>query len=202
MAVGPFDPSAPTAPRSEWSTIRTLLPFLWPPGQLEMRVRVVVALALLSGAKMATVYVPILYKQAVDILSQEASAAIVIPVGLIVAYGLIRLISTAFSELRDAVFAKVAQRAIRSVALTTFKHLHSLSLRFHLERQTGGLSRIIERGTKGIEFLLTFMLFNILPTLLEIVLVCAILWALFDIWFAAVTFVTIASYIAFTLVIT
>jgi ATP-binding cassette subfamily B protein len=202
MPPNRFDPTAPVTPRSEWSTIRSLLPYLWQKGALEMRVRVVIALALLAAAKIANVYVPVLYKQAIDVLSVENAALIVVPVGLVVAYGLIRLMATAFAELRDAVFAKVAQRAIRSVALATFRHLHSLSLRFHLDRRTGGLSRSIERGTKGIEFLLTFMLFNVLPTLLEIVLVCGILWVLYDFWFAFVTFVTIAGYIAFTMIVT
>ena len=197
-----FDPAAPMTPRSEWSTIRTLLPYLWQKEALEMRVRVVVALLLLTVAKFAGVYVPLLYKRAIDILAVENAALIVVPVGLVVAYGLIRLMATAFSELRDAVFAKVAQRAVRSVALATFRHLHSLSLRFHLDRRTGGLSRSIERGTKGIEFLLSFMLFNILPTLLEILLVCGILWVLYGVLFALVTFVTIAGYIAFTMIIT
>jgi len=202
MPPNRFDPAAPMTPRSEWSTIRSLLPYLWQKGALEMRVRVVIALVLLAVAKIANVYVPVLYKQAIDVLSVENAALIVVPVGLVVAYGLIRLMATAFAELRDAVFAKVAQRAIRSVALATFRHLHSLSLRFHLDRRTGGLSRSIERGTKGIEFLLSFMLFNILPTLLEIVLVCGILWVLYDFLFAAVTFVTIAGYIAFTMIVT
>jgi len=202
MPPNRFDPAAPMTPRSEWSTIRSLLPYLWQKGAVEMRVRVVVALLLLAAAKAANVYVPILYKRAIDVLTVENAALIVVPVGLVVAYGLIRLMATAFAELRDAVFAKVAQRAIRSVALATFRHLHSLSLRFHLDRRTGGLSRSIERGTKGIEFLLSFMLFNILPTLLEIVLVCGILWVLYDFLFAAVTFVTIAGYIAFTMIVT
>ncbi|MCP4329203.1 MAG: ABC transporter ATP-binding protein/permease [Alphaproteobacteria bacterium] len=202
MPPNRFDPTAPVTPRSEWSTIRTLLPYLWPTGQAEMRARVVVAMLLLAAAKVANVYVPILYKQAVDILSVQNINLIVVPVGLVVGYGIVRLMSTAFAELRDAVFAKVAQRAIRMVALTTFRHLHALSLRFHLDRQTGGLSRVIERGTKGIEFLLSFMLFNVLPTLLEIVLVCGILWGLYDFWFAIVTFVTIVGYIVFTMMVT
>ena len=121
---------------------------------------------------------------------------------LILAYGLLRLLSSAFGELRDALFAKVTQRAIRRVALQVFEHLHSLSLRFHLDRQTGGVSRDIERGTRGISFLLTFMLFNILPTLLEIFLVAAILFVKYDPWFAIITFVTLAAYIVFTLVVT
>ena len=121
---------------------------------------------------------------------------------MILAYGFARVLSLAFGELRDAIFAKVAQRSIRSVALNVFRHLHALSLRFHLERQTGGLSRSVERGTKAIQTLLSFMLFNILPTLLEILLVCAILWGMFNIWFALATFVTVIAYIAYTLVIT
>jgi len=126
----------------------------------------------------------------------------VLPLALLVGYGAIRVLSVAFSELREALFAKVAQRAMRRAALLTFRHIHALSLRYHLERRTGGLSRVIERGIKGIEFLLAFMLFNILPTLLEILLVCGVLWGLFDIWFALVTFVTIVTYIVFTLLVT
>ena len=190
------------ARRSHLRTIRTLLPYLWPRGSLEMRGRVVLAVLLLVGAKVANVYVPILYKEAVDILSDDAAVAIVVPVAILLAYGALRVLTVAFGELRDAVFAKVAERAIRTVALRVFDHLHRLSLRFHVERRTGGLSRAIERGTKGIEFLLTFMLFNVLPTLVEVAMVCGILWALYGIAYAAVTFVTIAAYIAFTLSIT
>jgi ATP-binding cassette subfamily B protein len=166
-----------------------------------MKLRVVGALALLAGAKFANVYVPIVFKHAVDLLAGQAGAPIALPLGLLFAYGILRVASIAFAELRDAVFAKVGQRAIRTVALETFRHLHALTLRFHLERQTGGLSRAIERGTKGIDTLLSFMLFNILPTLLEIALVCGILWKMFDIWYALVTFVTVGSYIGFTLIV-
>ena len=190
------------ARRSHLRTIRTLLPYLWPRGSLEMRGRVVLAMLLLVGAKVANVYVPILYKEAVDILSDDAAAAIVVPVAILLAYGALRVLTVAFGELRDAVFAKVAERAIRTVALRVFDHLHRLSLRFHVERRTGGLSRAIERGTKGIEFLLTFMLFNVLPTLVEVAMVCGILWVLYGVAYAAVTFVTIAAYIAFTLSVT
>jgi ATP-binding cassette, subfamily B, heavy metal transporter len=198
-----FLPSDVGTARRDLQAVRTLLPYLWPRGEADLRVRVVVALGFLVVAKLATVYVPILYKRAVDALSVDPSqAAVVVPAAVIVAYGLVRVASSAFAELRDAVFAKVAQRAIRRVALQTFNHLHRLSLRFHLERQTGGVSRAIERGTKGIEFLLSFMLFNILPTLLEIGLVCGILWGLYSFPFAAVTFVTIAGYIAFTVLVT
>ena len=191
-----------TEPGFEWGALKALSRYLWPRHAKEIRLRVLVALGLLAVAKLANVYVPILYKEAVDILAADASAIIVLPLGLILGYGIIRVLSIIFAELRDAVFAKVGQRAVRTVGLETFRHLHELALRFHLERQTGGLTRSIERGTKGIDFLLTFMLFNIIPTLFEIVLVCAILWALFDIWFALVTFVTVAGYIAFTLLVT
>jgi ATP-binding cassette subfamily B protein len=187
---------------NEFRAFRILAPHLWPRGSLELRGRVVLALALLVGAKLTNVYVPIFYKQAVDILNGEAGAAVALPIGLLIAYGVARLFAVAFGELRDAVFAKVAQRAMRTSALKTFEHLHALSLRFHLDRQTGGLSRVIERGVSGIEFLLNFMIFNIVPTLLEILLVCGILWGLFDWRFAAVTGVTIFGYIAFSLLVT
>ena len=189
-------------PSFEWGALRDLSPYLWPAGQSEIKLRVVVALFFLTCAKVATVYVPMLYKEMVDLFSNPARLPLELPLALLVAYGLLRVMSIAFAELRDAVFAKVAQRAIRNVALKTFRHLHRLALRFHLERQTGGLSRAIERGTKGIDFLLTFMLFNIIPTLLEITMVCGILWALFSVWYALVTFFTIASYIVYTLIVT
>jgi ABC-type transport system involved in Fe-S cluster assembly fused permease/ATPase subunit len=189
--------------------LRTLLPYLWPKRGtseiwVEMRLRVFVALILLVGAKLANVYVPILYKKAVDVLTGDKGAAVIlaVPIGLLIAYGLVRVLTVAFSELRDAIFAKVAQRSIRTVALRTFQHLHRLALRFHLERKTGGLSRAIERGTKGIEFLLSFMLFNVIPTLVEILMVCGILWYLYNLWFALVTFVTIFGYIVFTMNVT
>src|SRR4051794_35808058 len=193
-----------TRPRKlgERETIRSLLPYLWPRGEMELRVRVVAAIVCLFVAKVANVYVPVLYKHAIDALGTTAGTAAVLPIGMILAYGLARVLSLAFGELRDAIFSKVAQRSIRAVALNVFRHLHALSLRFHLERQTGGLSRSVERGTKAIQTLLSFMLFNILPTLLEILLVCAILWGMFNIWFALGTFVTVVLYIAYTLVIT
>ncbi|HEU4616505.1 MAG TPA: ABC transporter ATP-binding protein/permease [Gammaproteobacteria bacterium] len=195
-------PKTPRPTGFEWGALRTLAPYMWPAGSASLRLRVVVALAFLAGAKAATVYVPILFKRMVDLFSDPAHLPLVLPLGLLVAYGFARIASIAFAELRDAVFAKVAQRAIRQVALRTFRHLHALSLAFHLARQTGGLSRAIERGTAGIDSLLSFMLFNILPTLIEIMLVCGILWAFFDVWFALVTFVCVASYIAYTLAVT
>jgi ATP-binding cassette subfamily B protein len=182
--------------RAEWSTIRTLLPYL-----LEFKGRVVLAVVLLVLAKLANVGVPLALKEIVDAMNHP-QAALAVPIALVIAYGLLRLFSTLFGELRDAVFAKVTQRAIRQVALKVFVHLHSLSLRFHLDRQTGGMSRDIERGTKGISFLLTFLLFNILPTLLEIALVAIILFSKYSAWFAVITFITLFIYIAYTLMIT
>ncbi|MDO8414035.1 MAG: ABC transporter transmembrane domain-containing protein, partial [Gallionellaceae bacterium] len=178
--------------RSEWTTVRTLLPYL-----MEFKGRVALAIILLILAKLANVAVPLVLKEIVDAMNKP-TAMLLIPVFLIVAYGLMRLFSTLFGELRDAVFAKVTQRAMRRVALQVFTHLHSLSLRFHLDRQTGGVSRDIERGTRGISFLLTFLLFNILPTLLEIGLVAAILLVKYSPWFAVITFATLLVYIVFT----
>jgi ATP-binding cassette, subfamily B, heavy metal transporter len=186
----------------QWAAVRTLLPLLWPKGETAMRARVVAAIVCLLLAKAANILVPMLFKLLVDALSPKAPVAIALPLGLLLAYGLARVMTQVFSELRDGIFARVAQRAIRKVALQTFRHLHALSLRFHLDRQTGGLSRVIERGAKGIEFLLTFLLFNVLPTLLEIALVCGILWRLYDWRYAAVTFVTIGGYIWFTFALT
>ncbi|HYG91666.1 MAG TPA: ABC transporter ATP-binding protein/permease [Azospirillum sp.] len=176
-----------------------LLPYLWPRDSVEMRVRVVVAFLFLIAAKAATVVIPIYFKQAIDALTSTPERAVVaVPLGLILAYGLARVLSLAFGELRDAIFSKVGQRTIRRVALNVFRHLHALSLRFHLERQTGGLSRSLERGTSAIETLLRFSLFSIAPTLVEIALVTVILWKMFDVWFALATFVTVAAYIVYT----
>lgn len=187
--------------------VRSLIPYIWPQDSLETRLRVVIAMLLLVGAKVANVFIPIFYKQAIDALtpgaaaggaSGGANAVLTIPLGLILAYGLARVASLVFAELRDAVFATVAQRTIRRVALSVFRHLHALSLRFHLERQTGGLTRSLERGTRAIEALLRYTLFSIAPTLVEIALVCGVLWSLFSGWFALATFVTVAGYILYT----
>ncbi|MBZ0106302.1 MAG: ABC transporter ATP-binding protein/permease [Sulfuricella denitrificans] len=186
----------PRQNRSDWKTIRTLLPYLW-----EFRGRVIFAVLLLILAKIANVAVPLVLKDIVDALDQPR-AMLALPVFLLVAYGALRFMSTLFGELRDAVFAKAAQRSVRRVALKVFRHLHELALRFHLERQTGGISRDIERGTRGIGFLLNFMLFNILPTIVEIGLIAVILLAKYDIWFSVITFSTLVIYIAFTLIIT
>ncbi|MPZ08828.1 MAG: ATP-binding cassette domain-containing protein [Kiloniellaceae bacterium] len=185
-----------------------LLPYLWPPGRGDLKTRVGAALFFLVVAKLATVTVPLVLKQAVDALTPAgvaagaAGIALALPLGLLLAYGAVRVSALAFGELRDSLFSRVAQNAVRQAALATFRHLHALSLRFHMERQTGGLSRAIDRGTKGIEFLLHFAAFSVVPTLIEIALACGILWYLFDWRFAAIPFVTIAGYVVFTFKVT
>lgn len=189
--------------RSNWQTLRSLIPYLWPKDQLEMRVRVMIALTLLALAKAALVYVPILYGKVVDSLtSVETNITLTLPVSLIIAYGFVRIASLVFGELRDAIFAKVGQRAVRLVALEVFQHLHRLSLSFHLGRQTGALSRSVERGTKAIELLLRFSLFNIIPTIIEITLVFIILWYVLDLKVALITLLTVIAYITYTMLIT
>ena len=187
---------SPSSNRNDWRTIRSLLPYLW-----EFKGRISLALLLLVMAKLASVTVPLVLKEIVDVLDHPPDM-LVLPVLLVMGYGVLRLCSTLFGEIRDAVFAKVTQRAIRRVAIRVFGHLHALSLRFHLVRQTGGVSRDIERGSRGISFLLNFMLFNILPTLLEISLVAVILLSNYDIWFTVIILVTLLSYIALTLIVT
>ena len=199
ISVGP--PRAKGRLKDELRALKSLAPYLWPRDSSELRVRVVLAVVFLLAGKLVNIYVPWLYKQAVDALT-PGSAVVAVPVALIIAYGLARVMSQGFNELRNAVFAKVSQRAVRRLALTAFRHVHALSLRFHLERRTGGLSRAVERGIAGIDFLLSFMLFNVVPTVFEILLVCAILWRLFDWTFAAVTLATIILYITFTFSIT
>jgi ABC-type transport system involved in Fe-S cluster assembly fused permease/ATPase subunit len=197
------DPKA--AERGHLRTLLTLAPWLWPPGEPGLRARVVIALVFLVLAKAANVLVPIAYARAVDALTpeQQGAAAIAsVPVALVLGYGLLRVAASLFGELRDAVFVKVQARATRRIALQVFHHMHALSLRFHLDRQTGGLSRVIERGTRGITFVLDFMLFTIIPTILEIGVVALILWGMFSLSFAAVTLGTIAIYVAFTLLFT
>ncbi|MDP6896845.1 MAG: ABC transporter ATP-binding protein/permease, partial [Rhodospirillales bacterium] len=194
--------AAPEGPRDDLKSIRAILPYIWPKDAWSLRARVLLALVLLVLAKIANVAVPMFYKHAVDSLNEPKAELLTVPVALLVAYGVLRVLSEAFGELRDAVFTRVAQRAIRQAGLKTFRHLHALSLRFHLDRKTGGVARAVERGTKGIEFLLRFMLFNILPTLIEILMVCGILWNLYGWRFAAVTLLTLVAYIAWTTFIT
>ncbi len=187
----------PNPPRSTLATVRSLAPYLWPPGDRSAHVRVLLAAACLILAKVATVYVPLVYSQAVDRLSPAHSPATV-PLALILGYGLLRVASAGFGELRDAVFAAVQQRTTRRIGLDTFRHMHGLSLRFHLDRQTGGMSRAIERGVAGIQQVLRLAVFNLIPTLFEVLLVTGIIWRLFDWRYAAVTFGAVASYIGFT----
>lgn len=195
-----------TAPKqhSQWHTLATLVPYLWPKGEGEIKLRVMLAMLALACAKITNVYMPLLYKKAVDALTVVPAEGLLlaVPTALLLGYGGARVMTVLFQELREALFAKVTQRAMRRVALETFQHLHALSMRFHITRQTGGLSRLIERGVKGIEFLMNFMLFNIVPTFVEIFMVCGVLWYMFNFWYAAVTFVTIFAYIAFTLIST
>lgn len=193
-----------TGKESHWDVMLAMLPRLWPAERIDLRVRVVLALLALVGAKAITVYVPFLYKEAVDQLSPETAAAtaIIVPIALIIAYGVSRIMMVALAQLRDAVFAKVGQNAVRQLAVETFRHLHALSLRFHLERRTGGLSRLIERGTKGIDFLLRFSLFNIFPTIIELALVCVILAYAFDIRYSLITAGTVVIYMVFTFTVT
>ncbi len=181
----------------DWKAIRSLLPYLW-----EFKGRVVFALTLLTLAKFANVGVPLALKQAVDALDRAQQDVIYLPIAMLIAYGMLRLASSLFSELRDALFAKVIYRTVRRIAGNIFQHLHSLSLRFHLQRQTGGISRDIERGSRGISFLLNFMIFNILPTLVEIILVTVILLTQYDSIFAIITTSTILLYIIYTLAVT
>ncbi len=187
----------PTPYRSTFATVRSLLPYLWPRGDRSAHVRVVLAGLCLAAAKIATVYIPLVYSRAVDALSPAHNPATV-PLALILGYGLLRVASAGFGELRDAVFATVQQRTTRRVALDTFRHMHRLSLRFHLDRQTGGVSRAIERGVSGIQQVLRLAVFNLLPTLFEVALVTGTIWYMFDWRYALVTFGAVAGYIGFT----
>ncbi len=182
--------------------LKTLLPYLWPKGQWGLRLRVVVSLVSILAAKGLNVWVPIFYKRAVDVLGEDDVDLAAIPLGLILAYGLARFGSLLFNQIRDAVFEKVGQRAVRQASLDVFRHLHGLSLRFHLQRQTGGLARDVERGTSAISSLLGVALFNVLPTLLELVLILGVLLGRFEPVFAVVTGVTVVAYVGFTVVTT
>jgi ATP-binding cassette subfamily B protein len=186
--------------RNDWTTLKTLLPYLW-----EWKWRVIFAMACLVMAKMANVGIPMILKEIVDSLTvspQSANAVLVLPMALLVAYGLLRLSTTAFTELREFFFARVTQRAVRNIALKVFRHLHALSLRFHLNRQTGGVTRDIERGTRGISTLISYTLFSILPTLVEISLVLGYLSLQYDIWFSVITIIALSVYILFTVLVT
>jgi ATP-binding cassette subfamily B protein len=193
-------PSDPSAQRNDWATIGTLLPYLW-----VYKWRVLAALLCLIGAKMANIGVPLVLKKIVDQLSIDPAnpqALLVLPLGALVAYGALRFSTTLFTELREFLFARVTQRAVRTIALRVFRHLHALSLRFHLNRQTGGMTRDIERGTRGVSSLVSYSLFSILPTLVEITLVLGYLALHYDKWFSIITGVALLTYIAFTISVT
>ncbi|MCK8483782.1 ABC transporter ATP-binding protein/permease [Aliiroseovarius sp. S2029] len=194
------------APKNGWRTIKRVAPYLWPDDQPWVKRRVVIALVMLLASKIVSVLTPFLYKGAVDVLSGEATgeawALGAGAVGLTLAYGMARIMTNGFQQLRDAVFARVGQRALRQLALETFTHIHRLSMRYHITRKTGGLSRIIERGVKGVEFLLRFMLFSMGPLVLELALISAILFFVFDVWYLAVVVGTIGAYVWFTFKVT
>ncbi|MDP2075849.1 ABC transporter ATP-binding protein/permease [Hydrogenophaga sp.] len=198
----PASPGAPTnkPQRSDWATLKRLLPYLW-----QYKVRVVLALAFMVAAKMANVSVPLLLKQLVDAMSIKpgsVEAMLVVPLGLLLAYGGLRLSTSIFTELRELVFAKATEGATRSIALQVFGHLHALSLRFHLERQTGGMTRDIERGTRGVQSLISYSLYSIIPTLIEVAMVLTLLGSMFDMGYVWITLVALVLYISFTVVVT
>lgn len=201
----PFDPGVLGAREDHWKVLKGLLPYIWPASRPDLRRNVVLAFAVLLIAKVITVATPILYKEAVDALTQldhtrtgAAGSAMLIITGLIVAYGLARVMMMALNQLRDVFFTKVGQNAVRELNRRTFEHLHTLSLRFHLERRTGGLSRVLERGARAIELIIRMGILNVVPTALELVLVCGLLFFYFDLMYVAVVLVTVAAYMWFT----
>ena len=206
MPPSDTDSETPARPATGWATMRRVAPYLWPEGETGIKVRVVVALGFLVLAKLIAVGTPIFYKAAVDALAGEGQEAAWMlgagAIGLTVAYGMARLMNVGFQQLRDALFAPVGQRALRRLALQTFEHIHRLSMRYHITRKTGGLSRIIERGVKGVDFLLRFMIFSIGPLLLELLMIGGVLWAFFDISYLLVILGMIALYVAFTFKVT
>ncbi len=199
-------PSAATLPpalqvqRSNLQTVLSFLPYLWPAGDLGAKTRVVIALVFMLLAKVATVYVPLIYARLVDLLAPKGAVPIglAVPMALILAYGAARVGAAGFGELRDALFAPVQQRAVRVLALRTFRHLHALSMRFHMDRQTGGMSRVIDRGVLGMQSVLRLAVFNVVPTALELVMVTIIIWHLFDWRYAVITLVAVTLYVGFT----
>ncbi len=196
----PGVPAAPAPVRSDWATLKRLFPYLW-----EYKWRALAALTFMLGAKLANVGVPLLLKDLVDTLSLkpgDVQAVLVVPLALLVAYGLLRLSTTLFTELRELVFAKATEGAARRISLEVFRHLHALSLRFHLERQTGGMTRDIERGTRGVHSLISYSLYSIIPTLIEVTLVLSLLAIKFDVWFAGITLIALVFYITFTVTVT
>lgn len=191
-----------STPAQHRAVIRRMLPYLWPAGEPGLKARVVLTVVLVIAAKLVVVYTPFFYKHATDRLAGETAQAVAVPLFLLLGYALARFASVGMNQLRDAVFSNVTQHALRRVALETFRHLHTLSLRFHLERRTGGLSRAIERGTRGVDFLLRFLLFNIGPTLFELALVTGIFMVKFDWYYTAGLLAGVVTYIVFTTIVT
>ncbi|GAB4120812.1 MAG: ABC transporter ATP-binding protein/permease [Rhodothalassiaceae bacterium] len=198
----PPSQAADAAKRPGLAILIRLLPWLWPAGRQDLRLRVLFSALLLIAAKLLIVATPFFYKNAIDALEREPGGPLLVPVFLIAAYGVARFLGTATAQLRDGLFARVSQHALRGLALTTFRHLHSLSLRFHLDRRTGGMSRAIERGTRAVDFILRFMLFNILPTLFELFLVAGIFLAHFGAPLALGLLAAVAVYVVFSIRIT
>jgi len=190
--------------QAAWNTTKRVAPFVWPAGDFDLRARVVLAMLALVGSKFIAILAPILQAWAVDDLAEAGVSDFVLgAVGLTIAYGIARIATNGFQQLRDALFAKVAQRALRRLALETFEHIHKLSMRYHITRKTGGLSRIIERGVKGVEFLLRYLVFSTGPLILELVFIsAAIFWKLQDWRYVGIIFITIVFYVWFTFAIT
>jgi ATP-binding cassette, subfamily B, heavy metal transporter len=208
-APSPSQAGGSPVPRSDWTTLKRLFPYLW-----QYKWRVVAALAFMVAAKVANVGVPLLLKTLVDTMSPNGGrnpiegapavlqAVVVVPLALVIAYGLLRLSTSLFAELRELIFAKATEGAARSISLEVFRHLHALSLRFHLERQTGGMTRDIERGTRGVHSLISYSLYSIIPTLIEVTLVLTLLAVKFDVWFAWITIIALVFYVTFTVTVT
>lgn len=199
-AASVSDSNTPIAERSDWATLQRLFPYLW-----QFKWRVIAALSFMVAAKLANVSVPLLLKRLVDTMSikpGDTLAVLVVPLGLLVAYGLLRLSTSIFTELREWIFSKAAEGASRRISLEVFRHLNNLSLRFHLERQTGGMTRDIERGTRAVQSLISYSLYSIVPTLIEVTLVLTFLAVKFDVWFAFITIIALVFYISFTVIVT
>lgn len=202
LASASSEPASPTTvtERSDWNTLQKLFPYLW-----QFKWRVIAALTFMVAAKLANVGVPLLLKKLVDSMSirpGDTMAVLVVPLGLLIAYGLLRLSTSVFTELREWIFSKAAEGASRRISLEVFRHLNQLSLRFHLERQTGGMTRDIERGTRAVQSLISYSLYSIVPTLIEVTLVLTFLAVKFDIWFAFITIFALVFYISFTVIVT
>ncbi|MDE0852761.1 ABC transporter transmembrane domain-containing protein, partial [Yoonia sp.] len=189
-----------------WNVIKRVIPYLWPDGNRNVKIRVVAAMVALLASQIIAVLTPQFFSQAVDVMAPEGSSVGTYlglgAVGLTLAYGTARLLTVGFMQLRDVIFTRVGQRALRQLALETFTHIHRLSMRYHITRKTGGLSRIVERGVKGVEFLLRFLLFSVGPLILQLIMIAGVLFFTFDVWYLVVVVVTIGLYVWFTFAVT